>query len=116
MMMQWGMEAFINPSVVRNSLSYVRRNRMFSNDFLSDLKILDFSLLRWLHLEPFLVKLINPSYTGTVIQKGNTYTYKTKDYSIYTVQNYQAGKYADQHHVFGMNISNQFAIFHNSIF
>lgn len=113
MMMQWGMEAFINPSVVRNSLSYVRKNRMFSNDFLSDLKILDFSLLRWLHLEPFLVKLINPSYTGTVIQKGNTYTYKTKDYSIYTVQNYQAGKYADQHHVFGMNISNQFAIFHN---
>ena len=112
MMMQWGMESFINPSVVRNSLSYIRKNRMFSNDFLKDFKLLDLSLLRFLHLEPSLVKLINPPYKGTAIQQGNTYTYKTKDYSMYTIQSYQVGNYADQHHVFGMNVSNHFAVFH----
>ncbi|WP_157831495.1 hypothetical protein [Confluentibacter flavum] len=112
LMMQWGMEAFVNPSVVRNSLSHIRSNRMFSNDFLSEFKVLDFSILRFLHLEPFVVKLINPQYNGTAIQKGNTYTYKTKDYSLYTVQNYQVGDYADQHHISGMNIGNHFAIYH----
>ena len=112
-MMQWGMEAFVNPSVVQNSLSYIRTNHMFSNDFLKDFKILDFSLLRMLQFEPLLVKLIKPPYTGTAIERGNTYTYRTKDYSIYTVQNYHPGNYADQHHVFGMNVSNQFAVFHS---
>jgi hypothetical protein len=112
LMMQWGMEAFVNPTVVRNSLSHIRTNRMFSNDFIGDFKNLDFSLLRLFHLEPFVIKATNPQYIGTAIQKGNTYTYKTKDYSIYTVQNYQPGNYADQHHVFGMNVKNQFSIFH----
>ena len=112
LMMQWGMEAFVNPSVVRNSLAYIRENHMFSNEFLSDFKMLDFSILRLFHLEPFVVKLINPQYNGTAIQKGNTYTYKTKDYSLYTVQNYQVGDYADQHHIAGMNIGNHFAIYH----
>ena len=112
LMMQWGMEAFINPEVVRNSLSHIRTYRMFSNDFLKDFKMLDFSILRFFHLEPIVVKLINPQYIGTAIQRGNTYTYKTNDYSIYTVQNYQPGDYGDQHHVFGMNIGNHFAIYH----
>lgn len=113
MMMQWGMESFVNPSVVRNSLSYIRKNHMFSNDFLKDFKLLDLSLLHFFHLEPFLLKLINPPYKGTAIQQGNTYTYKTCDYSMYTVQSYQVGNYADQQHVFGMNVSNYFAVFHN---
>jgi len=112
LMMQWGMEAFINPEVVRNSLSHIRTYRMFSNDFLKDFKVLDFNILRYLHLEPSVVKLINPQYKGTAIQRGNTYTYKTNDYSLYTVQNYHPGDYGDQHHVFGMNIGNHFAIYH----
>ena len=111
-MMQWGMEAFSNPEIVRNSISYIRSNSMFSNDFIKDFKILDFSLLSWLHLEPFIVKLLNPQSNGVAIQKGDTYTFKTKDYSMYTTQNHQVGNYADQQHIFGMNIGNHFAIFH----
>lgn len=113
LMMQWGMEAFVNPEVVRNSLSHIRSFRMFSNSFLSDTKILDFSVLRFLYLEPLVVKIINPQYNGTAIQKGNTYTYKTKDYTLYTVQRHQAGDYGDQQHISGMNMKNYFAIFHN---
>ena len=112
MMMQLGMEAFSNPEVIRNTLELVRKNKMFSNSFLTDLKILDFSLLRWLHLEPLLIRIVNPQSNGVAIQKGNTYTYKTKDYSLYSVQNHQPGNYADQQHVAGMNIGNSFSIFH----
>ncbi|MEG1864698.1 MAG: hypothetical protein RR199_05180 [Alistipes sp.] len=112
MMMQWGMEAFSNPEVVRNSLAMIRKNRMFSNQFLSDFKILDYSILRWLHLESAIVRIINPQTNGVAIQKGNTYTYKTKDYSLYSVQNYNPGTYGDQQHVAGMNIGNSFSIFH----
>jgi len=113
MMMQWGMEAFTNPEVIRNSLSHIRSSKMFSNEFVKDFKILDFTLLKWLGLEPPLAKMINPQSNGVAIQKGNTYTYKTEDYMLYTVQKYHPGDYGDQQHVAGMNIGNSFSIFHN---
>jgi hypothetical protein len=113
MMMQWGMEAFTNPEVVRNSLAHVRNCRMFSNAFLGDFTILNYHMLHWLHLEPTVVRIINPQTNGVAIQKGNTYTFKTKDYTMYSVQAHQPGDYADQQHVFGMNIQGQFSIFHN---
>ena len=50
MMMQWGMESFSNPEIVRNSLAHIRNSRMFSNNFIKDFKILDFTLLKWLEL------------------------------------------------------------------
>ncbi len=112
MMMQWGMESFTNPEIVRNSLQHMRNCSMFSNEFIGDFKMLDFTLLKWFHLEPLLVRLINPQSNGVAIQKGNTYTYKTKDYSLYSVQNHQPGDYADQQHVSGMNVGNSFSIFH----
>jgi len=112
MMMQLGMEAFTNPEIVRNSLAFMRKHRMFSNDFIGGFKIIDFTLLHWLHLEPTLVRLLNPQSNGVAIQKGNTYTYKTRDYSLYSVQNYHPGTFGDQHHVAGMNIGNSFCVFH----
>ncbi len=112
MMMQWGMEAFTNPEVIRNSLHHIRTYRMFSNDFLADFKMMDFSLLRWLRLEPIISRLLKPQSDGVAIQKGNTYTYRTNDYTLYTAQGYHPGTYGDQQHVFGMNIRNHFGIFH----
>ena len=112
MMMQWGMECFTNPEIVRNSLSHIRNNIHFSNEFIHDFKILDLTIVKWLHLEPLIVKLINPQSNGVAIQKGNTYTYKTNDYSIYTAQNHHPGTFGDQQHVSGMNIKNHFSIFH----
>jgi len=112
MMMQWGMEAFTNPEVVRNSLAHLRNCNMFSNESLGDFKILNYKMLHWLHLEPTVVRFINPQSNGIAIQKGNTYTYRTRDYSMYTVQAHQVGDYGDQQHVFGMNIEGKFSIFH----
>lgn len=113
MMMQWGMESFTNPEIVRNSLAHIRNSNMFSNEFIKDFKILDFSILRWFHLEPVITRMINPQANGVAIQKGNTYTYKTKDYSLYSVQKYHPGDYGDQQHVNGMNLSNTTSVFHS---
>ncbi len=112
MMMQLGMEAFTNPEIIRNTLSFVRTNHMFTNGFISDLKVMDISLLSWLHLEPAVGRFIQPPSDGVAIQKGNTYTYKTGDYSVYSAQNYHPGTFGDQQHVAGMNIGNAFSVFH----
>ena len=112
MMMQLGMEAFTNPEIIRNTLSFVRANNMFTNGFLADLKILDIGLLNTLHLEPALSRILNSPSDGVAIQRGNTYTYKTKDYTLYAAQQHHPGTYGDQQHVAGMNIGNSFSIFH----
>jgi hypothetical protein len=112
MMMQLGMESFTNEEIVRNTLSFVRKNSMFSNIALKDFAFLNLTLFRILHLEPLVIKIVNPPTNGIAIQQGNTYTFKTNDYTLYTVQNYHPGTYADQQHVSGMNICNSVSIFH----
>lgn len=112
MMMQWGMQAFSNPEVVRNSLYTVRKHLSFANASVAPMQLLDITLLNWLHLEPTIIRMINPPSNGIAIQKGNTYTYKTNDYTMYTSQAYHPGTYSYQQHVFGANIGNHFAIFH----
>jgi len=112
MMMQWGMECFSNREIIRNSLAHIRSCNMFSNEFVADFKMLDFKLIHWLHLEPVLNRILKPQTDGVAIQKGFTYTYKTRDFSMYTVQSHHPGTYGDQQHVFGLNMGNQFSIFH----
>jgi hypothetical protein len=112
MMMQWGMECFSNPEIIRNSLSHIRSCNMFSNEFVADFKMLDFKMIHWLHLEPTLNRILKPQTDGVAIQKGITYTFKTRDFSMYTVQSHHPGTYGDQQHVFGLNIDNYFSIFH----
>jgi len=112
MMMQWGMGAFTHPEIVRNSMAQVRKSNMFSNDFLKDFKTLDYTIINWLHLEPVIMRILNPQTNGAALQNADTYTYKTKDYSMYTAQAYHPGTYGAQQHIFGMNINNHFSIYH----
>jgi hypothetical protein len=112
-MMQWAMEAFSNPEIIKNSLAYIRKNNMFSNEFLSPFKYFDFTVVRLLCLEPAISSIFNPQTNGAAIQQANTYTYRTRDYSLYSVQNYFPGNYANQVHVAGMNIDSSFSIFHS---
>ena len=113
MMMQWGMECFTNKEIIRNSLAHIRNCHMFSNEFVADFRMLDYKLIHWLHLEPFLHGILKPQSDGVAIQKGNTYTFKTRDFSMYTTQSHHPGTYGDQQHIFGLNIGNHFSIFHN---
>lgn len=111
-MMQWGMEAFTNPEVITNSLRYINKHNMLGNEFLNDFKLVNFTLLRSFGLLPLVSRLLNPKTNGTAIQRGNSYTYKTKDFFMSTLQNHQAGEFADQQHVFTVSMSPQVTVFH----
>ena len=112
-MMQWAMEAFANPEVIENSLDYINRHNMHSNEFLYDFRLVNYRLLRWFGGLPSISRMLNPKFNGTAIQRANVYTYKTPHYSMYTAQKYHPGDYGDQHHIFGMTLSNNLSVFHN---
>lgn len=111
-MMQWAMESFINKETVRYALQYMRKHKLFANGFLSQMKILNNVIFQWLHLEPLISIVLNPQPNGSAIQRGNTYTYKTKNYSMYTAQSYHPKEYGDQEHVQGVNLDENISLFH----
>jgi hypothetical protein len=112
-MMQWGVEAFTNPEIITNSLKYMDRNNLYSNEFLFDFTSINYRILKKLKLLSLLSKILNPQTNGIAIQRANTYTYKTPHYSMYTTQAYHPGDYGDQHHIFGLTLSNELSLFHN---
>ena len=98
-MMQMGMEAFSNAAVIDNSITYLRNNKLFNNEFLNDFKLVNLWPLTLTNSLGFASGLLNPSTNGKAIQRANVYTYQTKYYSMSTAQEYFAGDYADQHQV-----------------
>ncbi len=111
-MMQWGMQAFTNPEVITNSMRYINKHNMLHNEFLNDFKLINITLLRSFGLLPIVSKLLNPKTNGFAIQRGNSYTYKTEDFFIATLQNHQPGEFADQQHVFTVSLSPYVTVFH----
>ncbi|HNW58911.1 MAG TPA: hypothetical protein PKI62_04500 [bacterium] len=112
-MMQWGMAAFSNPEVIDNSLAWVERNALFTNEFLYPFRWLNFTALRLFHLNPVLSRHLNPQTNGTALLRANTYTYRTPDYSLYTTQAYHPGTFGHQEHIFGATLAPDLALFHN---
>lgn len=112
LMMQWGMESFVNPETVSNSIMAFRSRNMFRNEFVTAMKWLDIPLLSGTSFLGKLVSELKPVQSGTVLQKGNTYTFRTAFYSIYTTQRHFPGEPADQHHVFGFNMPGGISVFH----
>ena len=98
-MMQMGMEAFSNAAVIDNSITYLRNNKLFNNEFLNDFKLVNLWPLTLTNSLGFASDLINPSTNGKAIQRANVYTYQTEYYSMSTAQEHFAGDYADQHQV-----------------
>ena len=98
-MMQMGMEAFSNKEVIDNSITYLRRNKLFSNEFLNDFKLVNLWPLTLTNSLGAASGLLNPSTNGKAIQRANVYTYQTPYYSMSTAQEHFAGDYADQHQI-----------------
>jgi hypothetical protein len=111
MMMQWGMEAFTNPEVIKNSLEYIETNAMFSNEFLNDFKLMNVDILKKLSLLPMISNGLNFKTNGIAIQRANTYTYKNNDYLLATAQSYHPGEFGDQQHIWTATLSNDVSIF-----
>lgn len=110
-MMQFCSEAFTNPEVIDNTIKYIDKNKMFSNEFLNDFKLINLGFLKVFNLAPVLSRLLDPLYDGTAIQRANTYMYRTPDYAMSTAQAYHPGMPGDQHSLFSLTINNDFNIF-----
>lgn len=110
-MMQWAMEAFTNPEIIHETMTYIHRNDMLANEFLNDFKMIDLSLLRWTHLLPTVSRILNPKTNGVAIQRANTYTYRTDDFMMATAQKYHPGDFGDQQHIWTVTLDNDVSIF-----
>jgi hypothetical protein len=95
-MMQWGMQAYTNPSVFANTVKYIDKQALFSNEIFSSLKSVNFMLLKIPGMLQLLSKIGNPQTNGIAMQRGNIYSYRTENYSLTTVQNYHPGTYGDR--------------------
>ena len=110
-MMQWAMEGFTNPDVVKNSVKYIHNHHMLSNEFLYDFKMIDLWILKVTGLLPTVSRILNPVTNGTAIQRSNVYNYKTPDYMLVSAQDYLPGGFGDQHHIWNATISDRLSIF-----
>lgn len=92
-MMQFGMEAMTNPEVLRNTLTYISKNKMLNNNFLNDFKYFNLTLLKIPGVLNFLSKKLNPMPNGIALQRANIYTYRTPYYQLASAQAYHTGSY-----------------------
>ena len=110
-MMQLGMEAFTNPEVIQNSLTYFSKYNMLNNSFINDFKFVNLSALKTLHLLRPISENFNPMPNGIAIQRANIYTYRTINYKLATAQAYHPGSYGAQQMLSVANLSDDIAVF-----
>ncbi len=111
LMMQMGMEAFSNPEVIDNSIKFLRKNKLFKNEFLNDFKLVNLWPLTLTNSLGALSGMLNPSTDGKAIQRANVYTYRTAYYSMSTAQEHFAGDYADQHQINVSTVSGDITVY-----
>ena len=112
-MMQTGMEAFSNPEVIDNSIAYLNKNKLFTNEFLNDFKLVNLWPLTLTRSLGFLSGLLKPATDGKAIQRANVYTYQTRYYSMSTTQAHFAGDYADQHQISVATLSGNISVYNS---
>jgi len=110
-MMQLGMEAFSNPEVIQNTLTYLSKNNMLTNSFVNDFKAINLSLLKTLHLLKPISAGLNPMPNGIAIQRANIYTYQTAEYQLATAQAYHPDSYGAQQMLSVANFSPEAVVF-----
>jgi hypothetical protein len=69
-------------------------------------------LLRSMKLLPLVSRILDPQQNGVAIQRGNAYTYRAREYMMYSAQEYHPGDYGDQQHVFGVTLDADLMVFH----
>ncbi len=109
-MAQFGAETFTNPEVINNTVEYFKKNKMFRNKFIFYFKFLDIPALKFINLRKFASKH-NLMTHGITIGRGNIYTYRTKDYSMSTVMNFQTDNCGAQEQVWSANIAGHLTLF-----
>jgi hypothetical protein len=110
-MMQFGMEAYTNPEVIQNTLTYFSKYGLLKNSFFNDFKYVNLSALKTFHLlEPISTNL-NPMPNGIALQRANIYTYQTRFYQLATAQAYHPDSYGASQMLSVANLSDQAIVF-----
>lgn len=106
---QWAMESFTNPPVIRRTMKMWRKYNMIANDFLKDFSMLDIKGLGF--LLPLVSRVLNPVQDGIAIRRAETYTYRTADYILSTAQAHYPGTFGDQQHIWQGTINERISVF-----
>ncbi len=109
-MAQWGAESFTNPGLIQNTFDYIKKNKMFDNNFINYFKYFDLGLFKILKLEK-LARKFNFMTHGIALGRGNIYGYKTKDYVLSTLVNKEADQCGAQEHIWSANIADEITLF-----
>lgn len=110
-MFLWAMESFTNPESINMAIKIFNEWKLYQNNFLKEFKMINRPILRKLGLLPLMVKALNPVTQGVAIQRANSYTFKTKDYMLSTVQNHHPGEFGDQQHIWQATLSKEVTVF-----
>lgn len=109
-MAQTGAETFTNPQVICNTLEYMRKNRLYSNKFLSYFKFLNLTVLKCVNWQKFAGRhSIMPH--GIALGRGNVYTYRNTRYSMSTDIAKDVGVCGAQDHTWTANIAQELTLF-----
>ncbi len=100
----WSMESFSNPESIYLTMEMVTKWNMGKNTFTKNLMPFNKWYLKKTRLLGPIIRILNPTTQGIVIQRANTYTYKHKDVMLSTVQMYMPRWFGDQAHTGGVSL------------
>lgn len=109
-MAQWGAETFTNPEVIRNTLKYLKNNKMYRCSFVSYFKFLNLTVLKAVNWQKFASRH-NILPHGIATGRGNIYTYRTAHYSMSTAVCKDVDSCGAQDHEWTANIGETLALF-----
>lgn len=104
-MAQFGAETFTHHKVVENSLEYMSKNKMFSNETFNPFKYLNVRLFRLLNIPAAISKYVPLMPNSTALSRGNVYFYRTPFYSLSTAVALNVDACGAQAHIWTANIA-----------
>ena len=109
-MAQMGAETFTNPEVIKNTIRYLKANKMYRNAFVSYFKFLNLTILKAVNWEKVAARL-NLMPHGIALGRGNVYTYRTARWSMSTAVCRSVDMCGAQEHVWSASIAEELALF-----
>ena len=110
-MRQMSMEAFTNPEVIHNTITYLAKHNMFSNAFVNYFKIINLRLIKNKPTLTWISRHLNPMPNGIAIQRANFYCWQTKNYTLSSLQKYHPGGFGAQQMLNAANFGGQAVAF-----
>ena len=95
-MRQWSMEAFTNPELLHNTVTYIKANDMFHNMFLNRFKVVNLHALRHPRALEALSRFGKPMPNGIAIQRANLYCWQAPHCALGSLQRYHPGGFGAQ--------------------